>query len=351
MNVFILVAAGNEELAVTEISELVGVKGKVLGSGVVVGDIDEKKLVSLVKYGQSFRRIMVGLDSNKSVEKLGVNGFKVKDYFSSSFNFVIEVEGVKGQENRVEISKVIGSKVFDLDNQLKIDYKKPDVTFLVYFDGKKYYLGVDGVGFALDKRKYRVFPHQSSVRGDFAYSLVRKTGFVTGEKIVVGFVKDGTIAIEAALFNFGKVVHKNGFAFDRFPLFAKVKKESRKVVGKGKVYAFDDSMMNMRAAKKNAVLAGVASELVLGKYGLDELDVKFKEGELDRLLFQVTRKDEDTLNEMYYQASYVLRKKGILLIMGRGGWEITISDKFKLVSEEVVRKGDSGWKVWVLEKK
>lgn len=98
-------------------------------------------------------------------------------------------------------------------------------------------------------------------------------------------------------------------------------------------------------------IAGVADLIELNKFGLDETDVKFKEGELDRMIFHVTKKDEDKLNEIYHQATYVLKKKGVLLMVGRNSWEISVPGKFKLVSEEEVKRGESSWKIWKMEKK
>ena len=52
-----------------------------------------------------------------------------------------------------------------------------------------------------------------------------------------------------------------------------------------------------------------------------------------------------------YQANYVLKKKGSLLLIGRENWEFSISDKFELVEDKMIRKGDSVHKIWLLEKK
>jgi len=57
------------------------------------------------------------------------------------------------------------------------------------------------------------------------------------------------------------------------------------------------------------------------------------------------------LNEIYYQASYVLKSKGKLLLIGRENWEVSISDKFTLLEKTDVSKGDSVHRFWVLEKK
>jgi len=355
MKAFVLV--NFEELALDEISELVRVKGKA-GSGVVEFSIRKKKDLTLLCYwGQSFRNVLLSLGKVSDLDEVDFSGVKWGDYFFEGASFKVEVEGVKGNENRAAMSWKVSKQIFSLVKEelgweLKVDFKKPDVVVLIYFDGKKYYLGVDLCGFDLAKRNYRVFVNPASFKGDMAYYLMRKSGFLRGEKLAVGFVKDGTLAIEAGLFSFGLAVNKD-FAFTRLPLFNGFKEPTIQKTSwsPAPVYGFDNSMVNIRAAKKNAKIAGVDDLVKLNKFSLDELDVKFSEGEVDRLVFQVTRKDEDKLNEIYYQASYVLRKKGVLMMIGRSGWKISISNKFKLISEELIKKGESSWRVWVMEKK
>ena len=136
---------------------------------------------------------------------------------------------------------------------------------------------------------------------------MRFSGFKRGEKLLSGFCKDGAMAIEAASFS-----EKN-------------------------IFAFDNSVPNIVAARKNAKLAKV--EVEFNKYSLEDLDIKYEDKFFDRLIFQITKKDEGKLNEIYYQANFVLKKKGTLLLIGRTGWEVSISEKFKLLRDEEFSKG------------
>ena len=108
--------------------------------------------------------------------------------------------------------------------------------------------------------------------------------------------------------------------------------------------------MNIRAAKKNAGIAKVSTFVDFSKHNLDELDVRYSEGSVDNLVFYLTKKDEDKLNEVYHQAKYVLKPKGKLLIIAREKWELSVSSKFSLLEEETVSRGDSRLKYWLLEK-
>ena len=343
MKLFIL--TNFDELSLLEVKEL-EVKGKKVGPGIIEIDVPQEKLYELCARGQSFKRVLLNLGTVSNLNKVDID---LKNIFWKDCSFKIAFEGVRGNENRIELGRKLGDQIFDQVKELnlKIDFKKPDVVVYVYSDGKKYFLGVDLIGYDLTKRNYRVFVNSASFKGDLGYYLVRQSGFVKCEKLVVGFVKDGTTLIEAGLFESGRVVNK-GFSFEKLPMFKDVIFGEFEFKETG-VSGFDESMMNIRATRKNAQIAKI--KVGVNKFSLDELDVKFSEGEIDRLIFQITKKDEDKLNEIYYQANYVLRKKGVVLIISREGWEISISDKFKLVSSEVIKKGTSGYKVWVLEKK
>ena len=233
--------------------------------------------------------------------------------------------------------------------------KKPDVLINVYFNNQEYFVGIDFAGVELHTREYRVFPHSASFKGDFAYAFVRKSGFKPEHKLLVGFVKDGTLAIEAALYAYQLPVHRpqeKSFSFFKFPAFNQKKFTDTAPNSKPTtIFAFDESQQNLIAARKNSQLAGTVKYINFHKMALDELDVKFNPEEFDQLIFQITTKDEEKLNEIYYQANYVLKSKGTLLLIARPNWEISISSKFKLVIKEEILRGGSIHKLWLKIKK
>ncbi|MEK6809679.1 MAG: hypothetical protein AABY40_03320, partial [Nanoarchaeota archaeon] len=77
----------------------------------------------------------------------------------------------------------------------------------------------------------------------------------------------------------------------------------------------------------------------------------FHEHEFDQVMFQVTTKDEDKLNEIYHQVKYLLKPKGTLLLIGRESWTISVPSFCKLVSEEVLERGENKYKLWLMQKK
>jgi 23S rRNA G2445 N2-methylase RlmL len=314
MKTFILVNPGIEETAQQEVKELVDISAKIYDSVLEVEVEDYSKLKKL----QSARRVLVSL--GKGLESFDNDDWK--KHFSVDKSFKVEIENVKGQENRLEIARKVAGMVYaGLDFEPKLELKKPEMLVVVFFNGKDYFIGIDETVEELNSRSYRVFAHSASFKGDLAYYFVRKSGFKKGEKLLVGFAKDGTLAIEAALFS-GE-----------------------------KVFSFDETRQNITASRKNAQLAAVKDLVDSQKYALDELDVRFSEQEFDCLILQITTKDEGKLNEIYYQASYILKKGGRLFIIGRENWNLSISEKFKLVFEDTIKKGESVHKFWLMEKK
>ncbi|MBU1632415.1 MAG: THUMP domain-containing protein [Nanoarchaeota archaeon] len=366
MKLFALVNSGLETISAEEIKELTKITPLTYQNVLEFSLEDKEEILKLIYGSQSIRKIIVSLGKFRTVDSINFNDvdLNLKDFFSDDLSFKVEVENVKGQENRISIAKMVVGKVFsklkELNISPKVELKKPDLVVDVFFNGENYFVGIDLCGVELDARPYRVFPHAASFKGDMGYFFVRKSKFKLGNNLLVGFVKDGVIAIEAALNTSGFFVQntkKKEFSLFKFPFFNKFDFQSfftKTLEDKSfqkNIVAFDESQQNITSARKNAQLVGVKELIDFHKISLDELDVKFKENMFDNLIFQITTKDEDKLNEIYYQASYVLKQKGILLLIGRKNWKPSISDKFKLLSEEEVHKGESVHKIWLLEKK
>ena len=361
MNSYILTHPSFEQFAVQEIKEILGKKA-VQHSSVVEFSGSKEECITALFHLQSARRLLLAIGKYGSVDTLNVEktAFPWTDIFSSAATIKVEVEGVKGQDNRAVIARNVSGKLLSLLEQKynltpKIELRRPDIVIIVFFNGENYFLGVDLAGDELNSREYRLFPHSASLKGDAAYVLVRKTGFAAGKKILIGFMKDGTMAVEAALFANRKPLFPvtKPLSFQKFLLFQKMISDKYILAAPEKtiIHGFDEALPNVLASRKNAALAGVKEIVDLQKMTLDELDVKFTEQEFDSLLFIITAKDEIKINELYYQADYVLKSKGKCLIVGRSQWELPLSSKFKLLEKGVLERGESKHLLWLLEKK
>jgi len=359
MNVIALVNPGLEKLCPQEVKEILKVKAAAEEQVIGFRVKDVKSLFTFFFRSQTARRILLSLGNYRTPDEIDFSklDFAWKDFFPNSFSFKVEVENIRGMDNRIEIAKKVAGKLFQfLEKQQQLhpamELKKPDFLIIVYKTEKYYYLGLDLTGEELNSRQYRLFTHQASMKGDLAYFFVRTSGYKGGEKLLSGFVKDGTMAIEAALFASPQPVHKvPSQSFLKFPCYTPNLIPGKKASPTNTLFAFDDRYPNIVASRKNALLAGVKELIDFQKYELDELDTRFEGGGFDRAIFHITAKDEPKLNEIFYQAHYILKKKGIFMLISFKDLGIDNSDKFKLKKQGTIQRGDSVYRWWVMERK
>ncbi len=354
METYVLTNPGLEEIAVQELQEKLSITAE-LKHNIAFFEAEPSKIAQVARYAQSIRRICAFITTTQEAEDVDVSSFTWKDFFTQNCSFKLVVENVKGQENRIEIARIIAGNIFDtLKKQginANLEMKQPDFLVNIFWTGKEYVVGIDCTNKELNVRQFRVFPHQASFKGDFAYAMYHYAKSKTGNNVLSVFSKDGVIAIEAALsLNSGSVQQEEtAFAYHHFPAFKDVVVENldKKEV---KVFACDETRQNIIAARKNATLANVKSLLEVQRYLHDELDTRFSQKEFDSVICQLTTKDESKINELYYQIDYILKEKGILLFITRSTLELSISEKFTLVEKIPFMIGQSQHVLWKLEK-
>lgn len=359
MKVITLVNPGLEKHSQLEVKEIL--KGKSTANEQVI-EFPVKDVQSLFTFfmrSQTARRILLSLGNYKNLDGIDFSklDFSWKDFFPNTFSFKVEVENVKGMDNRIEIAQKVAAKLFPfLEKQQQLhpvlELKKPDFLIVVYKTDTGYHVGLDIAGEELNARQYRIFTHQASMKGDLTYFFLRTSGYTPGDKLLLGFVKDGTMAIEAAMFAYQQPIHKvRSQSFLKFPCYTPDLTSAKEVSLTNSLFAFDDRYPNVVASRKNAVLAGVKERIDFQKYELDELDTRFDEEQFDRVIFHITAKDEPRLNEIMYQAYYILKKKGIFMLISFKDLGIDDSDKFKLKTQGTIVRGDSIYRYWTMERK
>ncbi len=298
---------------------------------------------------QSTKKLLISLGLFDKPSNWQAN-FDTK-WFKSGNTFKIEVEGVKGQENRFALAKEVSSKIIDYckseEIELVVDVKEPQLKLILFHNSKQFFLGLD-LKEDLSSREYRVFPHSASFKGDLAYYFVRKSGFEKNQKMLVGFMKDGTLAIEATFFVNEKHLREGN------RLLGKTEEREKNVESKEKIqqiYCFDEGTRNLTATRKNSTIAKVKEKLNFAKLDLDDLDVRFDKEFFDVAIFHITKKDEDRLNEIYYQLKYVLKQKGKVLFISRENWDPSVSSFLELVEDGTVKRGESVLRYKLMRKK
>lgn len=329
MKCFFLVSPGFENLAQQELGINV-----IKYTGVLEGEVKNKaKLSTLITHLQSVRRVLFSLENPEW-----------PNFFNRDSTFRVEVENVKGEENRIKIAREVSVKIFQQFPQfhLKIDFKNPEITVIVY-EAEKRFIGLDLAG-EMTSRFYRLFPHSATFKGDLGYYFFSESRFKAGNHLLVGLAKDGVIAIEAAL-----AINKLPLRENLLSFFSEFKLKPL-FVEQQKIYAFDESTSNLIAARKNSSLAGVKDLIDFRKCSLEDLDAKYDRDFFDQTIFLVTSKDEGKINEIYHQAKYLLKPGGKLLVIGRDNFKLFSSERFKMISKTEIRRGNSLYRLWVLEK-
>lgn len=349
MKSYFLVNLGLEPIALKELEELTNQKGKIIGQGVIEAELNKEKLAIFYQYSQTIKAILLALAEGSNPAAFVFS----KDwlaFFHSNHTFKIETGGISDKDQRVNLCRQLSFQLIltakqEANLNLEVDLKKPDCHFLLSFIERHYFFGMC-LGKDLDKREYRLFPHKASFRGDIASFFVRISGEDRPRKLLVGPVRDGTLLIEAAFFCLNRPVRplKKLFWCGEEPFSS-----SEKKTGDYTLAGFDENQNNLRAAKKNLQLAGLSSLVSLNQLSLEELGSTFSKNSFDLFILQATKKDEEKINEVYSQVSSILREKGILMVIGREGWELSISSRFQLILSGIIKKGNSGLRYWKLE--
>ncbi|HIH11788.1 TPA: hypothetical protein HA241_06365 [Candidatus Woesearchaeota archaeon] len=358
VRIYFVVQLGMEEIAVQEFQELCSCTAISVHAGLIVGDITPEQVLLVLQRMQSPQRILLAIaEPTNTVETIAFDD-RLKLYFYPQCRIKVEVENVRGQEVRSRIARNVAGKLISAVENVcgfepVVEMKKPTIiVYAVCVEGT-YYVGVDAAGFELHARRYRLFPSAASFKGDFGYYFVRASGFQRGEKLLVGFVKDGTLAIEAALLANGVPLYPQSTAFSylSFPLFQGVQCALERLPSSTTVYAFDSSSPAVVAARRNVSLAGLKSLVDVKRCLLDELEVVYLSASFDRIIFYVSKKDEELINEIYYQASTLLKEGGFLLLLRCGSSDTVEPASFTVISNGVISRGDSVYSWRLFQKK
>lgn len=367
--IYFLVHLGLEKTCQQELQE----KGNIVstsGRGLVICSLAPEKWMGTIRQLQSIRAVLLGMGRFPDISLLSSSLHSVLGSFPwnelNAERYALELEHFS-TEQRQELLPLLGKELIKVwikeHITWKQDYKQADVRIVLHHTGKEILMGIDLAGRELHKRSYRVFPHAAGFTGDIAYYLVRKTGYIPGERLCIGFVKDGSLAIEAALLadHLPLVPAKTSFAAERLfpslaispilpsPLSKTTPPET--TPPEASILAFDPSRQNIIAARKNAKIAGVSRQIDIQRYAVDEMDMRYGESAVDRLLFHLTTKDEDALGELFHQATYILKPRGTFVLITRKVMELSIPDEFRLLQQEELVRGDSVQRIWLLEKK
>ncbi|MFC1727865.1 THUMP domain-containing protein [Nanoarchaeota archaeon] len=336
---------GIEDISALEIKELIKKESKTEES-VVKFDATKEELAKLCYRSQSVIKILelitefdIGtLDDLKQLKKVDIK---------HKGSFVVRCLRVGEHDfTSLDVEKEAGEIIYEKIKQ-KVDLKNPDLTLLIYIYNNKAYLGIDYSGFDLSKREYKIFSGARALKGTIAYSLVRMSGYKPTETLLDPFSISGEIPIETALFATkfsANYFSKEKFAFNKFLNF---KFEEPKKY-KTKVLCFDSLLKNIKAAQKNAKIAGIDKNIKFSKTDLEWIDTKFKEDSVDRIVtripeltkYQKPNQIEKLYKEFFNQAEFILKKKGKIVAIAKNlNLFKKFSENFNILEERTISLG------------
>lgn len=346
---------GMEDITALEIKELLKAKTEIKKSCVLF-DIKKLEELALLCYrGQAVNRVLLLLDNFKisKIEDLKrIGGIDFSEWLKDR-TFAARCEIVENEElSSKEIEKATGDEI-----EGKVNLDNPDITVFVYIHKNDCYVGID-FGGDLGKRSYKIFTQRFDLKGTIAYSLVRLAGYKGKGIILDPFCRNGTIAIEAALFGSGLSVNyfNKKFPFLKF-LEIDLGKFDKKIK-ETKIFGFDDQLGYIKSAQKNSKIAGVDKQISFSKLDIGWLDIKFKKDEVNFIVSNAPRatrysKPEKEYKEFFHQAKFVLKKTGKIivccnkteLLKGYAG-----EDGFKVVEERDIVHGKEVLKTVMFKK-
>lgn len=328
---------GLEDVSILEIKELIGKKAKKETDSVVSFEGSEDDLCLLCYKGQSFSRILalLGHFEAKNLDEIKAKALKVKysDWVKKGKTFAVEClrEGIHDFGSQ-DAAALIGEAVIESSKGFKpkVDLKNPDVPVFAYLLDEKCHIGIDFAGFDLSKRDYKIFSHPTSIKGPLAYGLFRLSNWSPKEVLLDTFCGSGTIPIEAAISAVGFPLgfyRKDKYAFNKWHKFDfdKVDKKISKKL-KVKLLGFDGHLPAVNASAKNAKIAGIEKFVSFSKLDVEWLDTKFDAGKVDKIVTDPPiatdmnlKAVEKVYKEFFYQAEFVLSKKGKIVLLTRNG--------------------------------
>ncbi|MBS3132100.1 methyltransferase [Candidatus Woesearchaeota archaeon] len=378
-----IVDKGFEDIALMEIEELIGAKGKQRKGCVLFETKKTEDLARLCYRSQSLNRVVLLISkfnvndnllkkAKEEIEKADLSKWLGKDT-TFSVRCIKDNDDFSGQEIESEFGEFIVNNIEKTQKRRqKADLKNPDVQFLAYLNEDSCFFGVDFAGFDLGKRQYKIFMHSASLRGTLAYSLMRLSGFSKEKKLLDPFCGSGTIPIEAALFASGFPVQyytKEKLAFNKLKCFSKEDfkkifkdgKNEDKHNGKTEVIGHDTAMKYVQYSKKNAKIAGIDKLMKFSRVSAEDLDIKYGT-EIDCIATQpplmsklLNRKDlEKVYKELFYQADFILKKDGKMAVLTNDPEAMKSQYEqynFREDSSRAVAYGNNSFTILVLRKK
>ncbi|MDP7180371.1 MAG: THUMP domain-containing protein [Candidatus Woesearchaeota archaeon] len=341
MKALAITSKGIEDISADEIKELINAKTEIKDSCIIFEPKKLEDLALLCYKAQSVDKILFlfnhfNFNEKDLLDKLEkeIKKLDLSEWLDKNATFKVACRKVNESLTSEELCAKTGEMIINKIKKEKnynqeVDLNSPDVIFFIYIHKDECYFGIDFSRIELNKRTYRIFTHQSSLRGTIAYSLLRIADCKEDQTIVDPFTGSGTIPIETALYLSKFPINyysKDKFAFLKFKKINSEKvfqeADKKRKTDKLNLYGYDSFLGYITNAKKNAKIAGTHKLINFARIDVEWLDTKFEKETIDRIIAQppkitnLNKKDiEKVYNELFYQAEFTLKKDGKIVLI------------------------------------
>lgn len=338
---FITFNSGLLDVCITELKEH-SVKPLKKGETFIIFQSSLEKAAFLAFNLRSINRLALLISET---EFSSINDFKklkieIPEKFQK-FSFRVSCERIGDQNFKsLDVEKIVG-EILTNKIKAKANMTNYEANYFLFIHNNNSLLGIDFSG-NTSLREYKIFTNRNSLKGPVAFSSCVLSGFGKNKKLLNVEGGSGEISIEASLWSSGKSPrHYQELPFSKFSL-----KSSNSTGFSSEVYYVDSLLSNVKACQKNSKIAG--TKFPASKVDISWLDVKFDKEFFDSIIWNCRKSEAIHKNlskdfeEFFYQADFVLKKKGKVLIINRSK-DIVVESankkNFKLDSEFKIHSG------------
>ena len=375
---------GLEKIALLEVEELLGVRGRAEERVVIFNCKSFQDLFKFCYMSQSVERVLLlfsdfkfrDYDELLAKAEAAFKKSVLNEWFEKDKSFRVECKRIGEHAfGSQAVEKSLGKKIIfkvkkEVGFMLRASMESPELTIYVFINNNKAYVGVDLIGRDLSKRQYRVFSAPGMINANLAYAIIRLSNYSPRERLVNVLCKEGVVCIEAALYASGLSInyYSKDFAFKKLKPFEnkdwdeffKKIDSKRKKLSKLNILGLDPLLRNVEAAKKNSKLAGADKIISFSKMSIEWLDTKLDKESVDIIVSRLPCPSKHTseaamktlYKELFYQAEFVMKKGGKLVFLTEHAWLLKkmLPPKFKLVKEDELWAGKQKYEVIIINK-
>ena len=390
MKAIALAHEGLEDISSLEISGLISTTPQIK-PGLIIFDIKNFEELALVCYkAQSIKKAAYLLDNFKlnSIDDLKSSAKKcqseIKKFLKNNMTFCVKCTKIDNDD--FENEDICLETADSLDFSNKVVLKNPDLIIFVYINKDNCYLTIDFSGKELDKRDYRIYTNNESIKATICYSLLRISNYKKEETILDPFCRAGTILIEAALYS--KNLSPNFYSKDKLSFrklidinpekFDNILESNGKIIGSNKEKGY------IISSEKNAKIAGIKCQkfpkisdhaqklpvidqqfltnIDFFQSSINNIDKKISPKTIDKIITMPPnltkrknpREIETLYNDFFQKADVLLKNNGTITLITKTLDLIkNTSEKnnFSVLKERDIIVGDDIYKILVFNRK